>query len=1066
MTALDEFLDRGSLPFVGREGELERIVGFWRGALHGDEMRVLVVEGEAGVGKSRLVAEAADRIAAERGTVVHAKLYAELTTAIAPLLFEALERTDLGRQIARADEGLAAAAAVLRRLARLRPTILIIEDIHLLAGAPVRELVQLLEAIEDEPVAVMLTARTQDHSARRVLERWPLETLTLGVLEPAEIAALWSRLFGAGSGSDAVAQLADATLGNPLALRSALRGVLRKEALRRDDRGEWRAEPSFAVVAERGATSLVEGMLVAFTDADRAAAASLAALGEVFSREAADHMLDAATIERLVAGGLLHELSTLKSPLPGLRRSASLPYAYAHSLVHRAVADDAEPEVARLVELVAEAAPLHSIEPFAHIAAAAERPAVDLDVTRAAIDVALAVALELDKTSDWALAMTAHRAAARLFELSEQSWTADERRERALAIAARTLALMRRQMTSDEYGEALDRYEALLEDLPPELAWHRLTASIALARRRYLLAGYAAGRAVYDDVRAIVAERPELRVHQQYVLVLQSFAQFAAENDDTSMRREIEREYRELMDDRRIDASHRTLARTQVPPYLLTLFESAEELDERERMYAELKELERDPSPMARLLVHAMLPSEPAYLARTGRIDELVALVDGRLELLRAQGMLVVHFYFRLYRLWADVLLGADADEILGRLRTLAGELRGPGAAHGGASDIARLVSAALIRGDVELAGAIVSEHAIDAATLPTGAAPLLGLAERFSLDEAFAGLAEPLIEIDGLVALRARLEALREASLTSQLTNQQVNRARTALTRALEWLEARRLDVILRSLLDAFGDRLAAKDLASWRKRAASIASAREAERAPAAESARLRISMLGRIEIRRPGETEPVQPRGARQKSFLGAMVAREVLARPLERDEFLEAAGIERSDDPKLARDAVNSAIYRLRDVIGHDSLLTDEDTPRLNMDLIDVDLVDAVRRVRGAEDALRRGSLALASRSMLEALEIMRGDVPFPALYETFFEAMREDVETRLRAATLAVARRLLAERDAGGAEAILERAFGSTPDDEEIAELYCESLESQGRRTEAERVRRRIEAEAG
>jgi len=166
MTALDEFLDRGSLPFVGREGELERIVGFWRGALHGDEMRVLVVEGEAGVGKSRLVAEAADRIAAERGTVVHAKLYAELTTAIAPLLFEALERTDLGRQIARADEGLAAAAAVLRRLARLRPTILIIEDIHLLAGAPVRELVQLLEAIEDEPVAVMLTARTQDHSAR------------------------------------------------------------------------------------------------------------------------------------------------------------------------------------------------------------------------------------------------------------------------------------------------------------------------------------------------------------------------------------------------------------------------------------------------------------------------------------------------------------------------------------------------------------------------------------------------------------------------------------------------------------------------------------------------------------------------------------------------------------------------------------------------------------------------------------------------------------------------------------------------------------------------------------
>jgi hypothetical protein len=110
-------------------------------------------------------------------------------------------------------------------------------------------------------------------------------------------------------------------------------------------------------------------------------------------------------------------------------------------------------------------------------------------------------------------------------------------------------------------------------------------------------------------------------------------------------------------------------------------------------------------------------------------------------------------------------------------------------------------------------------------------------------------------------------------------------------------------------------------------------------------------------------------------------------------------------------------------------------------------------------------MRRRSLARAQQAALRALDIARGEVPFPTLYEEFFEAMREEIENRLRSTIIDLSRLLLRESDATGAGELLERAFTIMPDDEEVAELYCQALESLGRRAEAERVRWKAAAEA-
>ena len=52
MNVVEQFLGQGVLPFVGREGEIERILDFWRGTVDSQRLRLLLLTAEAGAGKS------------------------------------------------------------------------------------------------------------------------------------------------------------------------------------------------------------------------------------------------------------------------------------------------------------------------------------------------------------------------------------------------------------------------------------------------------------------------------------------------------------------------------------------------------------------------------------------------------------------------------------------------------------------------------------------------------------------------------------------------------------------------------------------------------------------------------------------------------------------------------------------------------------------------------------------------------------------------------------------------------------------------------------------------------
>lgn len=313
--------------------------------------------------------------------------------------------------------------------------------------------------------------------------------------------------------------------------------------------------------------------------------------------------------------------------------------------------------------------------------------------------------------------------------------------------------------------------------------------------------------------------------------------------------------------------------------------------------------------------------------------------------------------------------------------------------------------------------------------------------------------LERPVLQNDHVVRLHALLPLLHAAGIAEPLHGE----IRKALADALEWLAERRHFVFMKALIAGYEKLLSAREAKEWRRRIAEIEREIAATRRTDHPASDICVSMLGSIEITLPDKT-PVKPRGSRLRLFLGLLVADHISKRHL---TFQDMAAIVSSEPPgDRARKALNEAVYRLREILGHDAVITETDTPKLNTALVRVDLIEAHQRLRAAATALHGGSLLQAHRALLAAVKLTAGEVPFPGLYEDYFEQAREEFEYLLRSTLLGVGRALVIEGDYESAEELLERGLESMPEDEEIGEVLSVALERMGRKASAERIRAR------
>src|SRR5690348_14998487 len=89
-----KYLNQNILPFIGRGKELQRLKGIFRAFLEEGESKYVLLSGESGSGKTRLVREFEDRLLEEYGetcVIVHARYLESNVAALTPIVngFEA-----------------------------------------------------------------------------------------------------------------------------------------------------------------------------------------------------------------------------------------------------------------------------------------------------------------------------------------------------------------------------------------------------------------------------------------------------------------------------------------------------------------------------------------------------------------------------------------------------------------------------------------------------------------------------------------------------------------------------------------------------------------------------------------------------------------------------------------------------------------------------------------------------------------------------------------------------------------------------------------------------------------
>jgi len=292
---------------IDRDDELEFLRSCWKAATARYRSQLVLLTGEAGIGKSRLARELA-RAAASDGLVVEAACpgYGSLVGARLGL--------DLVRQLSGSavdgvnldEEGVLQLRRLISSRVAERPLLLSIDDCHNASAADLDPLAQLAARCADLPVMFLLVGRSQPPAW---LSRFSGAT-TIGV---APLSSAGAQSLAAAIELDhplapeAAMEIATRSGGNPLHLRELLRLlhssaelVVRDGEYRLDGRPHLPATLN-AVLSARldalppGDRTVLQDVAI-FSDGATAAEVAAVARAEV-----------AAPLDRLVTSGLLHE---------------------------------------------------------------------------------------------------------------------------------------------------------------------------------------------------------------------------------------------------------------------------------------------------------------------------------------------------------------------------------------------------------------------------------------------------------------------------------------------------------------------------------------------------------------------------------------------------------------------------------------------------------------------------------------------------------------------------------------------------------------------------------------
>jgi len=365
--------DAALTPLIGRKEEIDLLVGRWQHARHG-EGQVVLLSGEAGIGKSRTVHALRQRLSGEPHVVLHyqsspyhadsalhpviaqlermadfrpgekaedklCKLEAlvsgamQNTASAVPLLAALLSIDASGRYPPvtldppqQKDRTLAALVEHLAGVASRQPILMVVEDAHWIDPTSLEWLGQVIEWARAAPVLLVITSRPE--FSLDWGDRSRLTVLTLNRLSRQQSAAMVRQLAGRASlADDTVEQIVRKTDGVPLFIEEVTKTVLKET-----ERSAAQASSTITIPS-----SLHDSLMARL---DRLAnAKEVAQVCGVIGRECPYPLLSAvigwpqakldAALDRLVQSGLMFRHGTLPEALCVFKHALIQDAAYA-----------------------------------------------------------------------------------------------------------------------------------------------------------------------------------------------------------------------------------------------------------------------------------------------------------------------------------------------------------------------------------------------------------------------------------------------------------------------------------------------------------------------------------------------------------------------------------------------------------------------------------------------------------------------------------------------------------------------------------------------------------------
>jgi class 3 adenylate cyclase/tetratricopeptide (TPR) repeat protein len=361
-------------PMVGRQIDLGIVTGAFQKAVQESTVQLVVVAGEPGVGKSRLVAELcsfvdslpelvrwrqgrclpygdgitfwalgeivkaeAEILETDPPEVAVAKIDAVIPEDApdAPWLRARLRPlVGLSAPEASVEENFAAWRAFVEFLAEGRPSALVFEDLHWADEALLEFVAQLADHAAEVPLLLVATARPElyERVAGWAASARNMARVNLRALTAAETGRLITNLLGTAALPAEVQQaIVDRAGGNPLYAEEFVRLLKDQEILRRTGTG-WSLEAKAQIPVPPGVNGLIAARLDTLGPGRKRVLQDAAVLGDVFWAGAVAEMGDQDPDEVRAA---LHELARKELVRPARRSTMAgqAEYSFAHALI-------------------------------------------------------------------------------------------------------------------------------------------------------------------------------------------------------------------------------------------------------------------------------------------------------------------------------------------------------------------------------------------------------------------------------------------------------------------------------------------------------------------------------------------------------------------------------------------------------------------------------------------------------------------------------------------------------------------------------------------------------------